>query len=318
LLTFGFLGENVLQKFYIHVKARNKFSCRSNFSISIIDLIYKYFSKSLLAIFSHLQDSPAVLGPFFSLSPFVTFNHFMSTSPGVFSSFPYDSPDFFTFNAPFAKSKRPRSVVSPLQSFQALKKRRTKYDEQTFTYQISQRILQGGASIPDIVIMQAHLQKLHLSDIINEIMKAGYMEHGSLDIKYTRLLSLTDNSWPTVIFTFPWNSHEFASTLYRVIRSGNVSKNITWIGVTPSTWNDLNDLPFPLVQDSDGRISRKLGMLDPLGGDVYPLNSIIIFDKNGVETIRLRLGYDSGLYYDFGEGHSLPETLSDVLNYCSE
>jgi len=247
----------------------------------------------------------------------VTFERLMLTS-GVFSASPFNSPKFFTFNAPFAKLKRSRPVVSSLQSFQESKKRRTTYNDQTFTYQISQKILQGNSSIPNVVIMQAHLRKLYLSDINDQMMDAGYMECGSQDVKYTHLFNLTETCGPTVICTFPWNSRGFALTLYRVLSQRILSNNIRWIGVTPSTWSDSNDLPFPLVLDSAGHIARKLGMLDPLGGDVYPLNSILIFDKDGVETFRLRLGYDRGLYYDDGEEHSLLEVLLEVLTYCNE
>lgn len=68
--------------------------------------------------------------------------------------------------------------------------------------------------------------------------------------------------------------------------------NVLVVGVTPSI-HGVQIYNFPIVVDHSGAICQRMGLRDPLGGGIYPLSAFVIFDRNGGEVARFRIGYDN-------------------------
>lgn len=89
-----------------------------------------------------------------------------------------------------------------------------------------------------------------------------------------------------------------------------VSNNVSVIGITP-TYDLFNEQSFPIVLDPKGKICKLMKLVNPLGGGNYPVSSIVLFNGNGREMVKIRLGYDYNILYD-----SLENNLSNVIHEC--
>lgn len=90
-----------------------------------------------------------------------------------------------------------------------------------------------------------------------------------------------------------------------------MKKNIQIIGITPE-YRYYNNQSYPIILDTNGKVSKALNIRNPLGGGIYPIPSMFLFDRHKQELMRIKLGYDQGVFYD----SSLKNNLLSVLMAC--
>ncbi|GMF07709.1 unnamed protein product [Ambrosiozyma monospora] len=96
---------------------------------------------------------------------------------------------------------------------------------------------------------------------------------------------------------------------------GHDDESVKFLGITPNYNDEFNNYDFPILLDEGGHIAKQLKLLDPLGGCVFPLTSVVAFDSQGVERARLKLGYDYGHLYDDSEDNNLQSQLLQLCKY---
>ncbi|QPG73789.1 hypothetical protein FOA43_001103 [Brettanomyces nanus] len=122
----------------------------------------------------------------------------------------------------------------------------------------------------------------------------SYLSAHSSSILPINPISVMPNG-PFAMITFTEDKQDQVSDMGKLLSNYST---LFIFGVTPSSWSRRNHFDFPILVDESGIIGKKLRILDPLGGGIYPLNCLFIFDRYGDELIKIRLGYDEGLYYN--------------------
>ncbi|ODQ78973.1 hypothetical protein BABINDRAFT_162058 [Babjeviella inositovora NRRL Y-12698] len=66
-----------------------------------------------------------------------------------------------------------------------------------------------------------------------------------------------------------------------------VHPRIPIVGI--SAYVSANDNAFAVINDSQGLASKCFGTLDPLGGGVFPLDSMVVFDQSGANRLQVSI-----------------------------
>lgn len=167
--------------------------------------------------------------------------------------------------------------------------------------------------IPDIVIKQLHLEKCKLSSILEILEGLKYIKPSSsneLDIDKD-MIGYINNRLTTIFVLFDCSTVKFVKYFKLFQRM-----NLNIVGITPE-YKYFNDCPFPILLDRHGNISKQLGLRNPIGGGIYPIPSIVIFDKSQNEVVRIKLGYDHNIYYDCSSANNLHSLLDNIINYTT-
>ncbi|KAH3668485.1 hypothetical protein OGAPHI_002239 [Ogataea philodendri] len=195
----------------------------------------------------------------------------------------YDVPDS-------AKKSRPSSVCSSSSDF----------------------VQKQPRGIPDVVIRQAHFAKsnvFELLDTANASEDMYFLEPGSsLKIPFNQRVS--SFSLPMILTFFGVSKVDYQ--LLDLMTDSQFEGCV--LGVT-SNYEAKNNYNFPILVDTRGVLARHLHLSDPLGGGTYPLASVMIFDRQGVELVKILVNYDYKKYYS--SDNSLREVFQDVLEYIN-
>lgn len=203
--------------------------------------------------------------------------------------------------------KRPRTNSS----LHSVVKRRE--IQQPITIPRSLSLVQFQTSVPDIVIKQACNNKSHLIEVLGGFNgPVNYLSSNNSQASIADLGTVMHPNVPMVLLLFSYShKRQIGELLNRI-----ADNRCVWLGVTPNTWGESNDMACPIVLDPHGQITKSLGLLDPLGGGVYPIDSLVVFSAKGDEIIRIRLGYDLGLYYDSTGEDTLDVVIHQALEYA--
>ncbi|OUM51377.1 hypothetical protein BVG19_g472 [[Candida] boidinii] len=148
-------------------------------------------------------------------------------------------------------------------------------------------------SLPKLIINQLNYNKININDIFNDL---------STDTK------------PTILIFFGPGDEYFINKINSVQNKLiNEMKEVKFIGISASS--QQQQLPFRVIQDSGSKIIKSLNLLDPLGGGIFPISSILIFDSNGLETVKLNYKYN----HDFlnHSSNDFENLVYEVLDYLS-
>lgn len=96
----------------------------------------------------------------------------------------------------------------------------------------------------------------------------------------------------------------------------NELTNVRIVGVTPD-FPYRNECSFPILLDRRGELTKVLRVRDPLGGGVYPIPTVMLFDRQGNEVMKIQLGYDYNVYYDSSVENNLQTVLVDCIKYTN-
>lgn len=167
--------------------------------------------------------------------------------------------------------------------------------------------------IPDIIIEQAHLEKSNLGEIFHEFDQLEYIPSNSNSrIRLNRLdlnSTFKTTEVPILMFFFDCSNMSYLKLLNQFS-----DKNIKIIGITP-TFNYINNQSFPIILDERGHIAKLLNLRNPVGGGIFPIPSILLFDSTMEEVFRIKLGYDYNLYYDSSIEKNLQSVLVQAIDY---
>lgn len=136
--------------------------------------------------------------------------------------------------------------------------------------------------IPNCVIEQLLHPKNHLEDIT--------------------MVPSAKKSKAVVAFFFKPNDIQWIKYLNSSIL--RYSDAIEIIGITPCSISI--DANIQTIADEDGKICSRMNLRDPLGGGIYPISSIIIFNSSGAELVRFKVGIDE----------EIVDKIIQVVIYC--
>ncbi|GME68424.1 hypothetical protein B5S31_g4696 [[Candida] boidinii] len=166
-------------------------------------------------------------------------------------------------------------------------------------------------SVPKLIINQLNYNKININNIFNN-----------------NNLNNTNNNKPIILIFFGPGDDYFINKINSVQNKLiNEMKDVKFIGISASIGdnsttttnnnnnNSNNNYPFKVIHDSGSKIIKSLNLLDPLGGGIYPISSILIFDSNGLETVKLNYKYN----HDFlnHSSNEFENLIYDVLDYLS-
>lgn len=169
-----------------------------------------------------------------------------------------------------------------------------------------------GRRIPEIVIKQAHLEKSQLKDIFETFVGLEYIppKCGNKTMLDKESADFFENRISVLLFLFDCSNFSYLK-FFELFPQ----KNIKVIGITPE-FGLYNDQSYPIVLDKNGDIAKQLSIRNPLGGGIYPIPSIILFDSSQTEIFRIKLGYDYNVYYDSSVENNLQSVLIEGVNYA--
>ncbi|GME95938.1 unnamed protein product [[Candida] boidinii] len=147
-------------------------------------------------------------------------------------------------------------------------------------------------SLPKLIINQLNYNKININDIFNDL---------STDTK------------PTILIFFGPGDEYFINKINSVQNKLiNEMKEVKFIGISASS--QQQQLPFRVIQDSGSKIIKSLNLLE-VGRGIFPISSILIFDSNGLETVKLNYKYN----HDFlnHSSNDFQNLVYDVLDYLS-
>ncbi|OWB58274.1 hypothetical protein B5S28_g4284 [[Candida] boidinii] len=162
-------------------------------------------------------------------------------------------------------------------------------------------------SVPKLIINQLNYNRININNIFNN-----------------NNLNNTNNNKPIILIFFGPGDDYFINKINSVQNKLiNEMKDVKFIGISASIGNNNtttnnhsnNNYPFKVIHDSGSKIIKSLNLLDPLGGGIYPISSILIFDSNGLETVKLNYKYN----HDFlnHSSNEFENLIYDVLDYLS-
>lgn len=167
--------------------------------------------------------------------------------------------------------------------------------------------------VPNIIMKQVHLTKFNLNNIINELKVIKLIKPNSkIPLSINKdYLDLFNNSYqiPTLLFLFDYSTLSYLRNF-----EAFKDKNINIIGITPN-YDYFNEQSYPIIIDNNGEFIKNLNMRDPLGGGIYPIPSIFLFNSSNEEVLRIKLGYDYNIYYDSTVQGNLQNVLLQCINY---
>lgn len=166
--------------------------------------------------------------------------------------------------------------------------------------------------MPDCVAQQLRMDKSRLDDVV-EVMKAlNYVPSNSgMELRIDPEFQLLTSKIPVMFFFF--TATNLTSLKFFDMFT---AQNVSIIGVTPE-FQYYNTNNFPIVLDKNGKLAKLLRIRDPLGGGVYPIPTIILYDRFQNEVIRIQLGYDYNVYYDSSIENNLQNVLINCINYTA-
>jgi hypothetical protein len=166
--------------------------------------------------------------------------------------------------------------------------------------------------IPDIIIKQSCFEKINFSSVRQIFMGLSCIWPNSnkmYKVTDQNLNFHNDHQMPILLFLFDYSNLTYLK-FFEIFKS----KNIRIIGITPE-FNYFNHESFPIILDNAGKIAKLLKMRNPLGGGVFPIPSIFLFDRFQKEIIRIKLGYDYNIFYDSTLKNNLQKVLIDSIDY---
>lgn len=168
-----------------------------------------------------------------------------------------------------------------------------------------------GIIIPDVVIKQQYDEKSNLNDIFEAMDGMKFIKPNSnTEVKLKRDFSdFTNNKIPILLFTF--NSSDLS---YLKFFEYFKSVNIKIIGVTPE-FKYYNDFTFPILLDENGTISKLLNLRDPLGGGIFSIPSVVVFNRFQRELGRIKFGYDFNVHYDASVENNLQKIITELVDF---
>ncbi|KAH3674111.1 uncharacterized protein OGAPODRAFT_16587 [Ogataea polymorpha] len=166
--------------------------------------------------------------------------------------------------------------------------------------------------VPDVVIKQAHLPKSSVFDLLDVATDNDdmYFLGPESDTKIVFNRHNANLSLPMVLFFFGAAECDFQ--LLQMMDSAHFPGYV--LGVT-SNYHGSNSYGFPILLDSRGILAKRLGVTDPLGGGTYPLASVMVFNRSGLELVKILVNYDYNKY--FGSGQSLQQVVEETLEYIN-
>lgn len=174
------------------------------------------------------------------------------------------------------------------------------------------RLLHALHEAPDVVIRQRDLEKSHLSAVFRHLPDFRFVASNS-----NRILPLGNQvdclnlGMPVLLFFFDCST----TSLFGLFNTLPQMK-VAVFGITPY-FKSHNDNCFPIVLDNHGSLSKQLGIRNPVGGGVYPIPSIFLFDRNQNEVLRIKLGYDYNVFYNSSPEKNLQKVLLEAVEYVS-
>ncbi|KAG7755839.1 hypothetical protein KL911_001896 [Ogataea haglerorum] len=166
--------------------------------------------------------------------------------------------------------------------------------------------------VPEVVIKQAHLPKSNVFDLLDVATDNDDMHFlgPESDTKIVFDQHRANFSLPMVLFFF--GAADCDSQLLQLMDSARFHGYV--LGVT-SSYDGSNSYNFPILVDSRGELAKHLGVTDPLGGGTYPLASVMVFNRDGLELVKILVNYDHNKY--FGSGQSLQQVIEETLEYIN-
>ncbi|KAG0683539.1 hypothetical protein C6P40_000051 [Pichia californica] len=166
--------------------------------------------------------------------------------------------------------------------------------------------------IPNIVIKQSNFEKSNFNDVLNNIKEIKFIQPNSQIQSVINSINsdlIYDKNIPLLIFLFDYSTISYLK-MFEIFKN----KNIKIIGITPR-FEYYNEQSFPIIIDENGEISKLLNIRDPVGGGIYPIPSIFLFDSFKDEIFRIKLGYDFNIYYDSTIKGNLQNVLFEGIEY---
>lgn len=163
-------------------------------------------------------------------------------------------------------------------------------------------------STPDIIIRQIYFPKVNFKMVIEQMKVLRYIPPNA-GVSFPLLEKcdgLLGAEIPLLLFLFDSSNLSYLK-FYELF----YEKNIQIIGITPE-YRYYNNQSYPIILDTNGKVSKALNIRNPLGGGIYPIPSMFLFDRHKQELMRIKLGYDQGVFYD----SSLKNNLLSVLMAC--
>lgn len=165
--------------------------------------------------------------------------------------------------------------------------------------------------VPDVVVRQLHLDKADLLPVLDKFQGLQCVLPGSGEVLTLDKKSLGPLRCdvPVLMFFF-----DFANVSWLKFFELFREKNIKIIAVTPQ-YNYFNPQSFPIVLDKNGVVTKLMGIQSPVGGGIFPIPSIFMFDRYQKEVMRIMLGYDYNVFYGSNASNSLQKVLADTVDY---
>lgn len=169
-----------------------------------------------------------------------------------------------------------------------------------------------GQIIPEIVIKQAHLEKSDLKNVFETFLGMEYLppKCGNKTSMNRESADFFNNKISVLLFLFDCSNFSYLKFFEMFPQ-----KNVKVIGITPA-FNYYNEQSYPIVLDKHGEIAKQLHIRNPLGGGIYPIPSIVLFDPSQTEIFRIKLGYDYNVYYDSSVEKNLQNVLIEGIDYA--
>lgn len=210
-----------------------------------------------------------------------------------------------TFNASNLKK-----VPNLRETSKSLKRRRSgeklSSDSLLKNYRVSNNV-----PTPEVVLKQLHLQKADLGTVFQAFcgLQCVLPCSGDVITLDDRSLGSLRSDIPVLMFFF-----DFANVSWLKFFELFREKNIKVLAVTPH-YDYFNPQSFPIILDKDGLVTKLLSIQNPVGGGVFPIPSIFLFDKYQQELMRIKLGYDYDVYYSSNVSNSLQKVLCEAVDY---
>lgn len=164
---------------------------------------------------------------------------------------------------------------------------------------------------PDIVIKQICYPKSNVKEVLELFLGLECIASNS-KTKYlltTSNIDINNNQIPTLLFFFDCSDLSHLKFLEMFSEY-----NVKVIAITPD-FKYYNAQSYPIVLDKHGKIAKLLSIRNPVGGGIYAIPSIFLFDRFQSEIIRIKLGYDYNVFYDSSLENNLQKVLMDAVIY---
>lgn len=179
--------------------------------------------------------------------------------------------------------------------------RKRQYIEDDYDNNKEENIKKRCSTVPKVIKSQLTNDKIHWSELYDIIDSFRcILPHSDVESS-----SIQCDKMIKLVFIFDYSNIRHLPLLEEF-----KNDNVSVVAITPN-YDLYNEQSFPIVLDKSGQVSKFLRLSNPVGGGIYPIPSVLLFDQRGKEMVRIRLGYDYNIHYD-----AVVNNLSNVLHEC--